>query len=341
MKVDLRSDTVTRPTEPMRAAIASAAVGDDSWGDDPTVNALQERTAELLGKESAVFFPTGIMANETALQLIARPGTEVIVEAHSHFVDWELGAPAMIGGFQLRPVAAPDHELTADLVESAIRLPLRHQLRTSAVSIENTHSISGGRLLPIQNAREIADVARRHGLGLHLDGARLWNAAVATGLSERILAEPADTVMVTLSKGLGCPVGSLLAGRADDMERGRVIRRRMGGAMRQAGVLAAAGLYALEHHRTRLADDHRRAAELADRIQRIPGIDVVPPQTNILIIDLDRDDIDAMELTRALSQRGVGIAEITARRVRAVTHLDVDDEGIELAANAFEEVLAG
>ncbi|MGH7576277.1 MAG: threonine aldolase family protein, partial [Longimicrobiales bacterium] len=231
--VDLRSDTVTRPTPAMRDAIARAEVGDDALGDDPTVARLEVRVAELLGKQSTLFFPSGIMANETALQLLARPGTEVIVEATSHFADWELGAPAALAGVQLRPVAAPNAILTGDVVEAAIRPASRFQIRTSAISLENTHNAAGGRVLPIDTMRDVKRVAERHGLPVHLDGARLWNAAAATGIAESDFAACADTVMVTLSKGLGCPVGSLLGGEADLIERARVVRRRLGGAMRQ------------------------------------------------------------------------------------------------------------
>ncbi|HET9985450.1 MAG TPA: threonine aldolase family protein [Longimicrobiales bacterium] len=339
--IDLRSDTVTRPTPAMREVIARAEVGDDSLGDDPTVRRLEECVAELLGKEAAVFFPSGIMANETALLVLAAPGSEVIVEATSHYADWEDGAPSHWAGVQLRGVAAPDGLLTPELVEGAIRAPSRYQPRTSLVCVENTHNAAGGRILPLATMRQIRRVAERHGLPVHLDGARLWNASVATGVPEADFAATADTVMVTLSKGLGCPVGSLLAGTRDAMERAWRIRRRLGGNMRQAGLLAAAGLYALDHHRARLADDHARARRLAERLGATAGVRVVPPETNIVMIEIVRDGLDAAALVAALAERGVRTTVFTSRRVRAITHMDVDDADIDAAARAIAEVVGG
>lgn len=338
--VDLRSDTVTRPTPAMREAIARAEVGDDALGDDPTVARLEARVAELLDKQTALFFPSGIMANETALLLLARTGTEVVVEATSHFMDWELGAPAALAGVQLRPAAAPDSILTGDLVEAAIRPASRLQIRTSAISLENTHNAAGGRILPIESMRGVKRVAERYRLPVHLDGARLWNASAATGIAEADFAACADTVMVTLSKGLGCPVGSLLAGEADLIERGRVVRRRLGGAMRQVGMLAAAGLYALDHHRDRLVEDHQRAHSLAGLAAGIPGLRVIEPETNIVMFEIERANLDAEAIVRALDTHDVRMVEFTRRRVRAVTHLDVDDEDIATAARTLRAVLA-
>jgi threonine aldolase len=338
--VDLRSDTVTRPTPAMRHAIANAVVGDDALGDDPTVHALEQRVAAILGKEAAVLFPTGTMANETALAVLAPPGSEVVVEATAHFFDWEMGAPAVLCGVQLRPVPTPGGLLTPTLVEDAIRPGALLQIGTAVVCVENTHNASGGRVLPIETLRAIRAVADRHGVALHLDGARLWNASTASGTSEAEFAACADTVMVTMSKGLGCPVGSLLAGTADAMRKARAVRRRFGGAMRQAGILAAAGLYALDHHRTRLIDDHRRAAALARAIQGLPGIDIVPPETNMVMIDLRRPDFDSTSFIARLAEHGVLLSPFTRTRVRAVTHLDIDDDDIGRAAGAFEAVLA-
>jgi threonine aldolase len=339
-QVDLRSDTVTRPTKAMREAIAGAIVGDDALGDDPTVHALEARVADILGKEAALFFPTGTMANEAALAVLAAPGSEVIVEATAHFFDWEMGAPAILSGLQLRPIAAPGGLLTPDLVEDAIRPGALLQIGTGTVSVENTHNASGGRVLPLETLRAIRDVASRNGVPLHLDGARLWNASIASGVSEADFAACADTVMVALSKGLGCPVGSLLAGRAPIMRAARAVRRRFGGAMRQAGILAAAGLYALDHHRDRLADDHRRAARLADAIGGLPGIDIVPPETNMVMIDLRRPDLDAAAFIARLARHGVLLSPFTRTRVRAVTHLDISDADIDRAADAFTATLA-
>lgn len=335
--VDLRSDTVTRPTPGMRAAIAAAEVGDDALGDDPTTRALEQRIANLLGKEAALFFPSGIMANQTALTLLAPRGTEVIAEATSHVVDWELGAAAATSGVQLRTVQGDDGLLDAERVEAAIRPHMRVQIRTSAIALENTHNGAGGRILPVETMRAIADVARRHDLRVHLDGARLWNASVATSTPEYAWAELADTVMVTLSKGLGCPVGSVLAGDEALMAQALIIRRRLGGSMRQAGILAAAGLYALDHHRERLADDHARATRLADALSDVDGLRVVPPETNIVMIDVVRSDLDADTIVARAKEHGVLLTAFTPRRVRATTHLDIDDDGIERAVRVLKD----
>jgi threonine aldolase len=336
--VDLRSDTVTRPTPGMRAAIASAEVGDDALGDDPTVKALEARIAELLGKEAAVFFPSGIMANQTALSLLP-PGTEVICEAAAHIYDWECGAPAFLSGLQLHPVPARDGLLDAALVRAAIRPRSPYQVQTSAIEIENTHNGAGGKVLSIERMRELRELALDHALRVHLDGARLWHASEATRVPEHEFAACADTVMVAISKALGCPAGSLLAGSAEDMGRARGMRRRLGGTMRQAGILAAAGLYALEHHRPRLGEDHVRARRLAELLRDTPGLHVVPPDTNILMIDILVDTLDAAAMVERLAAHGVGMVPFTRMRFRAVTHLDVDDAGIERAAAGIAEVM--
>jgi len=338
--VGLRSDTVTRPTRGMRDAIANAVVGDDALGDDPTVRHLEQRIADILDREAAVFFPSGIMANETALTVIAQPGTEVICEARCHFVDWELGGPSFIAGVQLRGIETADGLLTPQHVEAAIRpTSMKVQLQTSAITIENTHNAAGGRILPLESMRGIRDVARRHGLKVHLDGARLWNASAASGVTEAEYAACADTVMVTLSKALGCPVGSILAGDADTMQRARVMRRRLGGSMRQSGILAAAGLYALDHHRTRLHEDHARAQTLARLGALVPGLRVIEPETNILMFDITRPGVSASAVLAQLAERGVLMTEFTPTRIRAVTHLDVDDAGISRAAEALAAVM--
>lgn len=337
--VDLRSDTVTRPTTAMRQAIAAAEVGDDTLGDDPTVRRLEERIADILGKEAAAFFPSGIMANQTALLVLGRRGTEVVCEASCHILDWELGAAAANAGLQLHGVAAPDGVLSADLVAAAIRPPSKFMVQTSVIAVENTHNGAGGRVTPIATMRAIRDLALERGLAVHLDGARLWNTAVATGVAEAEFAACADTVMVTLSKGLGCPVGSMLASSTEIMEAARTARRRLGGSLRQAGILAAAGLHALDHHRERLADDHARARRLAGRAADVRGLRVVQPDTNIVMFDIERDDITASAVLERLATHGVLMTPFSATRVRAVTHLDVDDEGIERAAAALAAAL--
>jgi threonine aldolase len=338
--VDLRSDTVTRPTPAMRQAIAAAEVGDDQLGDDPTVRRLEERVARLLGKEAALLFPTGIMANQTAIALHGGPGTEAVVEADAHVLQWEEAGAAAWAGVQLRPVATPDGILTADHVRAGIRPDSRYQPRTSLICVENTHNGAGGRITPLETLRDIRALADEHGLPVHMDGARLWNAAVAAGVTLTEFAATADTVMVTLSKGLGCPVGSLLAGSADAMDRAWRIRRRMGGAMRQSGILAAAGLHALDHHLHRLADDHRRARRLADGAGALPAISAVPPDTNIVMLDLGPDAPDAPALAERLARHRVLVIPFARRRLRAVTHLDVDDEGVEAALAGLAEALA-
>ncbi len=333
--IDLRSDTVTRPTAAMRATIAAAEVGDDAVDGDPTTVELERRVAGLLGKEAALFLPSGIMANQVALALLAPRGTEIIAEATSHVIDWELGAAAAVTGVQMRAVPGDEGILDAARVEDAIRPDMPFQLRTSAIALENTHNGAGGRILPLARMRAIAEVARTHGLAIHLDGARLWNASAATGTPEREWAALADTVTVTLSKGLGCPVGSLLAGTAELMRDARVVRRRLGGAMRQTGILAAAGLYALEHHRVRLAADHARARRLAESLAPVDGLRVVPPETNIVMIDVLRQDLDAQAVVRRARDAGVLLTAFMRRRVRAVTHLDVDDTGIDRAGQVL------
>ncbi|MBI4544121.1 MAG: threonine aldolase family protein [Gemmatimonadetes bacterium] len=337
--IDLRSDTVTRPTPAMREAIARAEVGDDALGDDPTVARLQARVAELLGKESALFFPSGVMANEAALLVLAPPATEVVVEANCHLVDWEDGAPAQWAGVQLRPVATPDGMLTPELVSLAIRPASRYQIRTSLICLENTHNAAGGRILSPDAMRAIRQVAGQHGLPVYLDGSRLWNASAASGVPEAEYAAQADLLMVTLSKGLGCPAGSLLAGPAELIERAWRVRRRLGGGMRQVGLLAAAGLYALEHHRARLHQDHERARLLGRLAGELPGIRVVPPETNIVMLDLLREKPEAGSIVERLREHGVLLTAFTSRRLRAVTHLDVDDAAVHAAAAALREVL--
>lgn len=337
--VDLRSDTVTRPTRGMREAIANAVVGDDVLGDDPTVRALEERVATLLGKEAALFFPSGIMANQTAILALARPGTEAIIDASGHIFDWEELGSAQWSGVQLRTVTTPDGILTPELVRGALRPVNRLSIETSLILLENTHNAAGGKVLPLEALRGVAEVARERGIPIHLDGARLWNAAAASGISEAVYAAEVDTVMVTLSKGLCCPVGSLLAGSEEVMERAWRIRRRLGGGMRQAGILAAAGLYALDHHRGRLHEDHDRARRLADALAQLPGITITPPETNIVMIDIARPGLDAASVLARLEARGVLMSQFGPHRIRAVTHLDVDDDGVDHAIAAMAAAL--
>lgn len=319
----------------MRRAIAEAEVGDAVLGDDPTVAELERFAAELLGKERALFFPSGIMANQTALLVQAAPGTEAVIDADGHILNWEEGGAAAWGGIQLRAVVTPDGLLTPEQVEAAIRPRSLYLTQTSLVCLENTHNGAGGRVLPLEQMNAVAGVAKERGCSVHLDGARLPNAAIATGLPMRELAAAADTVMVSLSKGLGAPVGSVLAGSGEAMERGWRMRRRLGGGMRQAGILAAAGLYALRNNLSRLAEDHRRARLLADGAATIPGLAAAPPDTNIVMIDLEDDALMVEPLLTQSCERDVWMTQFGPRRVRAVTHMDVGDAGIERAVAAL------
>jgi len=336
-RIDLRSDTVTRPTPAMRKAMAEAEVGDDVLDHDPTTWKLERRIAELLGKEAALFFPSGTQANQSGIWLDTRPGTELLLEANAHLVHYEFAGVATLAGAQIRPIATPDGLLTADLVRGALRAPSPHVPRASAVALENTHNSAGGKVMPLAVEEAVAAVAREAGLTLHLDGARLWNAAVALGLPPARLAAPADTVMVSLSKGLGCPVGSCLAfpGAArDDVWQ---IRKRLGGGMRQSGILAAAGLYALEHNLGRLAEDHANAWRLADGLAGHPGVKPLEPDTNIVMLDLVT--VAAEAVIPKLAERGVLVTAFGPKRLRAITHLDVSSGDIEKAIEVIAEVL--
>jgi threonine aldolase len=338
--VDLRSDTVTRPSPEMRRAIAEAEVGDDVLGDDPTVKLLQERLAALLGKEASLFFPSGTQANQTGILVNTRPGTEAVCEADAHVLHYELAGAAAWSGVQLRPVATEDGVLTAELARPYIRPPSPHLMPTALVCAENTHNMAGGKVMPLEVLRGLRELASEHDLPLHLDGARLWNAAAATGVAATEFAAQADTVMVSFSKGLGAPIGSALAGRAETMARAHTWRKRLGGGMRQVGILAAAALYSLEHNLPRVADDHARARRLAECVDGLDGFRVIPPDTNIIMIDIERDDLAPDDVVAFLEERGVWLMDTGPRRLRAVTHLDVDDAGIDRACAAFEELAA-
>lgn len=337
--VDLRSDTVTRPSPQMRRAIAEAEVGDAVLGDDPTVAELERYAAELLGRERALFFPSGIMANQTALLVLAEPGTEAVIDAGGHILNWEEAAAAAWGGIQLRAVRTSDGLLAPEQVREAIPPRSPFLPRTAVVCLENTHNGAGGRILPLAQMRAVAEAARERGAFVHLDGARLPNAAVAAGVPMREWATEADTVMVALSKGLGAPVGSLLAGSAERMERAWRVRRRLGGAMRQAGLLAAGALYGLRNNFARLAEDHRRARELSAAAAHVSGLHCEPPETNIVMIELRDPRLQPEPLLAGLAQRGVWLTPFGPRRLRAVTHLDVDDAGIACAAAALADVV--
>jgi len=342
MIVDLRSDTVTRPTQPMRDVMAKAAVGDDVYGEDPTVNALQERVAALLGKEAALYVPSGTMANQIALSIHTRPGDEVLVSHGAHCMVFESGAGGALSGIQFGVIGTPRGRFSAADVAAAVSPDNHHFAPTTLVAVENTHNRGGGSIFPQRDILEIAKVARAHKLALHLDGARIWNAHVATGTSLAELAAPFDTVSVCLSKGLGAPVGSLIAGSKALVHRAHRRRKMLGGGMRQAGILAAAGLYALDHHIARLADDHANARRFAEPLARIPGVVLDPAtvETNIVIWDLSPDvPLDAAAFVARAREKGLLINAVAARRLRAVTHLDVDANACTAAADIAAAVL--
>lgn len=326
--VDLRSDTVTRPTPAMRRAMAEAEVGDDTLGDDPTVQALEARVADLLGKERSLFFPSGVMANQTALAVQGAWGSEVVVEAGAHVFHFEEGAGAALKGLQLHPVATDDGVLRPEHLARAVRPVSRYLPRTSLVCIENTHLSSGGRVVQPDEVRALADAAHDRGLPVHMDGARLWHAAAATDRDLVDFSGPVDTVMVCLSKGLGAPVGSMLAGPAETMEEAWRVRRRFGGGMRQSGILAAAGLHALERHRAELPELHARTRELAAAFDRLDGFSSVPPETNVLLVDVAPGGPDLERFLSFLRSDRILMLEFGPGRLRAVLHRDVDSSGM-------------
>lgn len=339
--VDLRSDTVTRPTDGMRRAMATAGVGDDVLDGDPTTGRLEREVADLLGKEAALFFPSGTMANQAAILWHADAGSEVVCEAEAHVFHYEMADVAFLSGAQLRTVASERGIPDPDAYEAAIRSGDRYHPRTSLLCTENTHNLHGGTLVPLEALEAIRVLGARRGIPVHLDGARLWNAAIATGVDPREYAATADTVMVALSKGLGCPVGSILAGSATAMERCWRIRKRLGGGMRQTGVLAAAGLYALEHHLSELEADHRRARRLAEAAGALEGLEADPPETNIVMLGMTASGRTAEDVSRALEERDVRISPVDGERLRAVTHRDVGDEEIDRAIEALGAVTGG
>ena len=339
MRIDLRSDTVTRPSPGMRKSMAEAEVGDDVLDGDPTTRRLEDRVAALLGMDGALFFPSGTQANQAAVSLITEPGTELILDAQAHLVHYELAGMALISGVQIRPVATPDGLLDAGGVRAALRPSSPHVPRVSAVAVENTHNAAGGRVLGHAALEGIVGVVREAGLALHIDGARLWNAGAALGVPLDRLTVGAATVMVSFSKGLGCPVGSCLAWRGDHRARVWEIRKRLGGGMRQSGILAAAALWALQHTAPRLAEDHANARVLAARLEGCAAVRVATPETNIVMMDLARESDTAEAVVPRLGRAGVLVARFGTRRIRAVTHLDVDRADMERAAQVITEEL--
>jgi threonine aldolase len=335
--IDLRSDTVTRPGEAMRRAMYEAEVGDDVFGEDPTVRLLEETVAELLGKERALWVPSGTMGNQLAIRAQTEPGDEVIVDRMSHIFNYESGAAAALGGVQLQIVDGDLGVPTIDQVEAAIRPGHYWEPRSRLVCLENTVNKAGGTIIPDGIAEAIADLCRERRLLIHLDGARLWNAAVATVRSERDLAAPFDTVNVCLSKGLGAPAGSVLAGPTETIQRAHRFRKMFGGGMRQVGILAAAGLYALDHHRPLLADDHHNARRLAEEIASVPGfaVNMESVQTNIVMFDSVERDVPSVLDT--LRSEGILMVQFGPRTIRATTHHDVSSANIDRVIDVFHK----
>lgn len=338
--IDLRSDTVTKPTPAMRRAMAAAEVGDDVFGEDPTVNSLQEKVAVLLGKERALFVPSGTMANQLAIKAHTQPGDEVILEASAHPFNFEGGAGAALSGVQFFCLPGVRGILEAAQVEEAVR-PLDHHFAVSRlVCLENTSNRGGGSIYPLSNVEAISRAARVKGLAVHLDGARLWNASAASGIPPSAYARWADSVSVCLSKGLGAPVGSLVAGSTAFIDRVHRFRKMFGGGMRQAGILAAAGVYALDHHRERLAEDHRNAKRLAQRLSEMPGVSIDPEhaETNIVILEVTPGGRTAPEVAGFMKEKGVLIHAFGKTQIRLVTHLGISPEDIERTLEAFRQV---
>lgn len=340
MPIDLRSDTITVPTPAMRQAMASAEVGDDVFGDDPTVLKLEARVAELLGKEAALFTVSGTMANQLALRSHTESGDEILVDANAHIYYYETGGPAALAGVMCRCLPGVRGIFTAADVEAALRPADQHFPPTKLVCIENTHNRGGGSIWPLETIREVAEVSRRHGLRMHLDGARLWNASIATGIAERDYAAHFDSVSVCFSKGLGAPVGSALCGSRAFIQRARRFRKMFGGGMRQAGIIAAGALHALEHHRARLAEDHANARTLAEGLSRLAGIELDPAsvQTNLVFMRVRK--LPAAALAAALEKAGVRVLALGPETIRAVTNMTVTADDIAEAIAIATRILA-
>jgi threonine aldolase len=341
IRVDLVSDTQSRPTQGMRRAMAEAAVGDEQRGKDPSTNRLCEMAAELLGKEAAVFLPSGTMCNQVAILVHCEPGDEIIADETAHIITSEGAGAAALAGAWVRPLAGRNGIFAAEQVRTSIRPRNRNAPRTRLVVIEQTSNRGGGTVWPLSDIEAVAEVAREHELVLHMDGARLMNAVIASDTPATEFAAPFDSVWLDLSKGLGCPVGGVLAGDEDFIEEAWRWKHRLGGAMRQSGILAAAGIYALQHHVERLADDHANAKLFAERIAGIAGIELHPSvvETNMVFFSVEGTGLSAAEVAARLLERGVQIGEEGDHLMRAVTHLDVDRSGVEEAAAMLATVI--
>ncbi len=339
--IDLRSDTVTRPTPAMREAMATAEVGDDVFGEDPTVNLLQDKMALLLGKEAGLFMPSGTMANQVAIKTHIQPGEEIIIDQDSHIFYYECGATAVISGGQFHCLTGERGILSAEVIATAIRPPDIHQPQSRLICLENTHNRGGGSIYTVETLTAIAEMASRHDIRVHLDGARLFNAALADGTTVGELARQADSVCIAFSKGLGAPAGSVLCGSAEFIETALRFRKMLGGGMRQVGILAAAALYALEHHVERLEEDHQNAMRLALGLAQMDAIQIDPQQvvSNIVLFDVTGTGLDADTLAVRLATEGVLVIPFSSATVRAVTHLDVTTAKIDKALEIIHRVL--
>jgi threonine aldolase len=339
--IDLRSDTVTRPTKAMRAAMDAAPVGDDVFNEDPTVNRLQERVADMLGKEAALFVPSGTMSNQICVKAHTQPGDELLCDANCHIYNYEAGGAAVLGGVTCRTIEGDFGILDLSQLEDKIRPINEHLVRTRLVCLENTHNRGGGRIYPLEKIKAIGSWAWQHGLAMHLDGARLWNAIVASGIKAREWTRHFDSVSVCFSKGLGAPVGSALAGTKDFVARGRMIRKLFGGGMRQAGIIAAAALYAIDNHIDRMAEDHKNARVIAEAIADTPGLRLAPPdvETNIIWFRVDPELGTAKDVATALKDRNVRVHPGGPQLLRACTHLDVSAAQAERAADTIRKTV--
>jgi threonine aldolase len=339
--IDLRSDTITRPTPGMRAAIQAAEVGDDVFDEDPTVNRLQERVAALLGKEAALFVPSGTMSNQICVKVHTQPGDELLCEATCHIYNFEAGGPAVLSGVTCRTLEGDYGILDVSQLEDKVRPVNDHLVRTRLVCLENTHNRGGGKVYPLEKIQAISSWAHQNGLIVHLDGARLWNASVATGIPLAEWAGNFDSVSVCFSKGLGAPIGSALAGTREFITRAKRVRKLFGGGMRQAGMAAAGALYAVEHHIDRLAEDHRNARILARAIADTPGLRLDPPEveTNLVWFEVDPELGTAKDVAAALKQRGVRVHPAARQMLRACTHMDVSAAHVERAAEVIRQTV--
>lgn len=333
--IDLRSDTVTKPTPAMREAMSRAEVGDDVFGDDPTVKELEAETAAVLGKEAALFTPSGTMANQLAIRSQTEPGDEILIEGNAHIYYYESGAPAVLSGVMCRCLSGQRGIFTAADIEAVLRPPDPHFAPSRLVCLENTHNRGGGKVWSLAQVQNVAESARRHGLRMHLDGARLWNACVATGIPASDYAACFGTISVCFSKGLGAPVGSALAGPKVLIDRARRFRKMFGGGMRQAGIIAAGALYALRHHRARLADDHANAKAFASGLAGIPGLEADPAEVETNMVRFHVRPMPAQELVERLKARGVLVLPVGPNTIRAVTSLMVTSEDM---AKAIETI---